>query len=79
MATNNYNQVEIKVFVTRTGKFRAKIKEGRHSIPYEVTIGGNEWDKGKGRGYEERIVEKCELILIELKKSLKTIQKECNQ
>ncbi len=52
--------VFIKVFVTKSSHFRAKIKEfGRPS--YEVTIGGKEWGKGKGKIHEARIYEKSKL------------------
>ena len=50
----------IKVFVTKTRKFRARIKPPG-GIPYEVTIGGSQWIKGKGREYEDEILRKCDL------------------
>ena len=43
---------KIEVFVTRGLKFRAKIQETRHSSPYEVTVGGEEWLRGKGAKYK---------------------------
>jgi len=64
----------IEVFVTKKGKFRAKITEPYHEndtinskvgepFAYEVTVGGQEWEKGKGRKYRAKIKQKCERIL----------------
>lgn len=61
---------QIKVFVTKTREFRAKIKETKDSIPYEVTIGSECWDNGKGRQYEKEIKRKCELLIATLSSKL---------
>ena len=53
---------QIKVFVTKTLEFRAKIKDNKEAIPYEVTIGGVSWSKGKGKEYEKQIKKKCQLL-----------------
>ena len=64
-------KVRIKVFVTKTRKFRAKIQEGKKAIPYEVTIGGESWQKGKGRQFEKEIERKCKILLMILQDELK--------
>lgn len=52
----------IEVFVTKTNRFRAAIKEdGRE--PYEVTVGGFSWSMGKGRKYRYSIKDKIHNIL----------------
>ena len=61
---------QIKVFVTKTKEFRAKIKETKEAIPYEVTIGGERWKNGKGRKYEKDIKRKCELLMATLNSKL---------
>jgi hypothetical protein len=61
---------QIKVFVTKTREFRAKIKENKEAIPYEVTIGGKSWENGKGREYEKDIKRKCELLILTLNSKL---------
>ncbi len=65
----------VKVFITKSNKFRAKIKEKRNSVPYEVTIGGNEWKKGKGRKFEEKIKYALQRILIKLAREADSISK----
>jgi hypothetical protein len=57
---------QIKVFVTKTLEFRAKIKNFRTATPYEVTIGGKSWMEGCGREHEKQIKKKCELIIAKL-------------
>jgi hypothetical protein len=57
---------EINVWFTKTFKLRAKIKESRESIPFEVTIGGDSWNSGKGRKFENIIMKK----IINLQKRL---------
>ncbi len=56
-------KAQIKVFVTKTYEFRAKIKATKDSVPYEVTVGGDSWNNGKGREYEQEIKRKCELLI----------------
>ena len=65
-------QINIDVFVTRGGVFRAKIKAYKNMVPYEVTIGGKEWSRGKGRGYEARIKDKCRRLLNKLEGEYKS-------
>jgi len=50
------------MLVTEGGWFRAKVKRPDGS-GYQVSIGGNEWDKGKGKEWEERIKGKCKRII----------------
>ena len=45
----------IKVYVTKTMRFRARVEEP-DKPPYEVTIGGNQWKQGKGSEYKNRIL-----------------------
>jgi hypothetical protein len=53
----------IKVFVTKTKEFRARITESKGKAPYEVTIGGESWNKGKGREFEAQIKRKCFILI----------------
>lgn len=69
------NKPQIKVFITKTMEFRAKIRAKKGELPYEVTIGGKSWQEGKGREYEKQIMLKCELMLIELNKKLIDLKK----
>ena len=48
----------IKVSVTSTMRFRASITP-KTGFSYEVTVGGVEWQNGKGREYEKEIMQKC--------------------
>lgn len=58
-------KTHIKVFITRTCRFRAHIYEyGKPS--YEVTINGKSWKKGKGKKYEKIIREKMRQIITTL-------------
>lgn len=63
-------KVKIKVFVTKTLKFRAFVKEPGQ-MPYEVTVGGKSWEEGKGREFEEKIVERMKHILAVLESELR--------
>jgi len=55
----------IKVFVTKSLKFRVTISEpGKPS--YEVTVGGKSWNEGKGHEYKERIRTKTNYIMAKL-------------
>lgn len=45
----------IKVFITKTMQIRVRIKEEKNTPPYEVTVGGEEWQKGKGSKFHECI------------------------
>ena len=67
--------VHIKVFITKSCKFRVIVKEG-DKPSYEVTVGGNSWVNGKGREYEERIRVKCNSIVSSLTDELKIFKKE---
>jgi len=67
------NKPQIKVFVTKSKEFRANIKENNEAPPYEVTIGGKNWENGKGRQYENEIKQKCELLITTLNNKLKSI------
>ena len=48
----------INIFVTKTNKLRAYVSNNLGQF-YEVTIGGKEWEKGKGKEHKEIIKEKC--------------------
>lgn len=56
------SEAQVKVFVTKSRQFRAKIKEPGEP-PYEVTVGGKSWSLGKGREYEDRIVHKLQYLV----------------
>lgn len=73
-----YQKTHIKVFVTKNLRFRAKIQEPT-GVSYEVTIGGVEWHKGKGREYEDRIRKKCELIISYLDARLMVFEKNAEK
>jgi len=62
-------KLHIKVFITRRLNFRAHIKEpGRPA--YEVTVGGKEWKKGKGRQYEDQILIKATKAVMNVTQNL---------
>jgi hypothetical protein len=63
MAPVNDFYPKIRVSITRFGSFRAKIKEGKDLPWYEVSVGGDMWEKGKGRKFEVKIKEKCYRLL----------------
>jgi hypothetical protein len=49
---------KIEVFFSRkSNQFRAIIKESENP-QYEVTVGGSEWNKGKGLKYKDIILKK---------------------
>jgi len=52
------SKIHIKVFLTKGLKFRAHVKEPGKPA-YEVTIGGKEWQNGKGRKHEKLILTKA--------------------
>ena len=52
-------KTKVEVFITKNRKFRASIKEP-NKPRYEVTIGGKEWENGKGKKYSDRIYKKIE-------------------
>lgn len=52
--------VDIQVSATATNKFRARVYEigqGKPGAMYEVTVGGEEWIKGKGRAWRTEILD----------------------
>jgi len=53
---------KVEVFVTKTHKFRARIRESIEEPSYEVSIGGEEWSKGKGKNHKAKILEKMDEI-----------------
>lgn len=73
---------KVEVFVTKTMKFRARIRESVEVPSYEVTIGGEEWQKGKGQNHKEAIISKMDTILsaleyeAELKVALQEVKAE---
>lgn len=54
---------QIKVFSTKAHKIRARIKEAKTSVPFEVTVGGSEWNDGKGREFEDEIIIKSQYLI----------------
>ncbi len=56
----------VQVFVTKTGKFRARVQNKSEGGSYEVTIGGESWKNGKGRKYEQEIIQKMDKLMITL-------------
>ena len=71
--TGSIEQPQIKVFITKTQEFRARIKEPGVGFSYEVTIGGDSWNSGKGKEFEAIIKKKCELLVTKLTTKLKTL------
>jgi len=66
---NKPPRTQIRVFVTKTMKFRAEIREPGEP-KYEVTVNGQEWKKGKGARYWVSIYQKCRKILASLESEL---------
>jgi len=66
----NRHYPKVEVFVTKGNKFRARIRESIDQPSYEVTIGGEEWNKGKGKNHEQKIVSEMNKILANLDKEL---------
>lgn len=64
----------VEVFVTKSRKFRAKVKEV-DGFKYEVTIGGSEWNKGKGRQYESNIMQKCSNLIAAMQNEFENFKK----
>jgi len=54
-------KTHVKVFVTKTNKFRANVTEITEdcTMQTEVTVGGSEWYKGKLKRYHSEIIGKC--------------------
>ncbi len=66
---------KIKVFFTKTRRFRAIIDDpidGR----YQVTIGGVVWSKGLGNEYKEEILRKSHRLLVNMKEEFEKISGE---
>jgi hypothetical protein len=54
------NQPKIRVWITKSWKFRALVDPPDPCQPkYEVTVGEEMWKKGKGRPWQGEILEKC--------------------
>lgn len=68
----------IKVWMTKTKKIRAQVTEINRitydKSMYEVTVGGNEWNKGKGNEYREEIRHKTAALIASLNTSLKLLE-----
>jgi len=58
----NKEKTHIKVFITKSLKFRANIVEPDGS-KCEVTVGGTEWKKGKGYKHRTEIFKKIYKII----------------
>lgn len=66
------HKTKIIVFVTKTGRFRAKIFP--HGMPnYQVTINGKSWKEGAGNEYKEVIRQKISQLLNGLQTEFATI------
>lgn len=63
-AKKHYPKVE--VFVTKTMKFRARIRESVETPSFEVSVCGEEWAKGKGKNHEQEVIQKMNDILATL-------------
>jgi hypothetical protein len=61
-------KAKVEVFVTKTRRFRVNIteSEANGSEKYAVTIGGQEWDKGKGKKHKTEIFKKMSTIIVKL-------------
>lgn len=55
----------VRVFITKSQKFRAAIQE-EGEPPYEVSINGRNWSLGVGRKHEQRIVARIETMTVRL-------------
>ena len=72
MDTRKKHKTKIIVFVTKTGRFRAKIFP--HGMPnYQVTINGKSWKEGIGNEYKEIIKQKIVKLLEGLQKETTSI------
>lgn len=53
-------QATIRVFVTKSWEFRAKVEPHDKDTPnFEVTVGGKSWNEGKGQPWQNKILRKC--------------------
>ena len=59
----------IKIFITRTNKFRSIITEYGQR-PYEITVGGREWEERFSAKYKSIILSKCAHRLLQLQSEL---------
>jgi hypothetical protein len=57
----NKHYPKVEVFVTKGWEFRARIRETVTEPTYEVTIGGEQWGKGKGNLHEGKIRDLIEI------------------
>jgi len=64
-------RTQVNIFVTKSLKFRAKIQEVDNT-KYEVTIGGESWNNGKGKAHKVQIMEKVGRIMVRLQQELAT-------
>ena len=72
MDTRKKHKTKIIVFVTKTGRFRAKIFP--HGMPnYQVTINGRGWKEGNGNEYKEIIMQKISQLMEGLEKEFAAI------
>lgn len=73
-------KAEIKVFITKNRKFRARIREEKGSPYYEVTVGGKNWNKGLANEHHDRIMFLCQLLMTAINKEfdkIKNNEKNC--
>ena len=68
---SKYSKVIVKVFITKGGKFRAKISEPDQFAAYEVTVGGQNWKDGMGQPYKRIIRHKIGMLMERLKEEMK--------
>jgi len=70
--TDKKHKTKILVFVTKSGRFRAKIFP--HGMPnYQVTINGKSWKEGTGTEYKEIIRHKISQLIDGLQKEFAAI------
>jgi hypothetical protein len=66
-------KVDVYVFLTRNKKLRARIKEPGQK-PYEVSLNGEQWKKGKGRKHKEEIKKQILYMQAAIKKELNKLK-----
>jgi len=56
------NRVIIEVYITRKGKYRAKVSNLDTLSAEEITVGGKQWKAGKLPEHKEVILSKCSAL-----------------
>ena len=63
---------EIIINVTKSGKLRASVTPPVGPA-YEVTIGGEQWNKGKGQPYQDKILEQVRGLVSAINKNFESL------